>query len=377
MKKLTAGIFATILGVTAMGAADAAVTSKGYVDAALATKADATEVSTLSTTVAGHTTDIAGLKTADTTLQNNINTLAQNTTTSLNLKADKADVGTLPEGTSATTVVEYVDLKTKDIASSDTVTGLTTRVEAIEDDYITTQKLTDSQNAQNTTITAAYQAADATTLQAAKDYADANDADTVYDDAAVRGLIGGNTTAIQNLETNKADKTAIANMATTSDVAAATTDMATKIWVGEQNYVDETELAAKGYLTEHQSLADYATKTEAQGYANAKDAAISAAQDDATKALADAATADGKAVAAQTAAATAQAAAEAAQGTANSAETKANTNATAITNLQAFDNSIKTATEGSVDGTYTLTMKKTGDAMTFGWELIQRDGEGK
>ena len=41
MKKLTAGIFATILGVTAMGAADAAVTSKGYVDAALATKANA------------------------------------------------------------------------------------------------------------------------------------------------------------------------------------------------------------------------------------------------------------------------------------------------------------------------------------------------
>ena len=37
MKKLTAGIFATILGVTAMGAADAAVTSKGYVDTAVAT----------------------------------------------------------------------------------------------------------------------------------------------------------------------------------------------------------------------------------------------------------------------------------------------------------------------------------------------------
>ncbi len=37
MKKLTAGIFATILGLTAMGAADAAVTSKGYVDTAVAT----------------------------------------------------------------------------------------------------------------------------------------------------------------------------------------------------------------------------------------------------------------------------------------------------------------------------------------------------
>ena len=32
MKKLTAGIFASILGLTAMGAADAAVTSKAYVD---------------------------------------------------------------------------------------------------------------------------------------------------------------------------------------------------------------------------------------------------------------------------------------------------------------------------------------------------------
>ena len=35
MKKLTAGIFASILGLTAMGAADAAVTSKAYVDAAV------------------------------------------------------------------------------------------------------------------------------------------------------------------------------------------------------------------------------------------------------------------------------------------------------------------------------------------------------
>lgn len=346
MKKLTAGIFATILGVTAMGAADAAVTSKGYVDAALATKANASEVSTLSSTVASHTTDIAGLKSADTTLQNNINTLAQNTTTSLNLKADKAEVGTLPEGTSATTVVEYVDLKTKDIASSDTVTGLTTRVEAIEGDYITAQKLTESQNAQNTAITTAYQTADAATLKAAQDYADANDADTVYSDAEVRGLISGNTTLIQGLEANKADKSTTYTKTETDDLLGLKANSA--------DVYTTTQADAK-FLTSA-NLETYATKAEAKGYADAKDAAISAAQTAATAA-------DGKAVAAQ--------------GTADDALGKANTNATAITTLQAFDNSIKTATEGSVDGTYTLTMKKTGDEMTFGWELIQRDGENK
>ena len=375
MKKLTAGIFATILGVTAMGAADAAVTSKGYVDAALATKASASEVATLSSTVEGHTTQINTLnttaathatKTAVETVQGNVDTLA-------------GKVGTLPTGTAAKTVVEYVDLKTQGIASSDTVSALSNKVtalenasathaiktevetalagkadasalnsyvtvsdynstqeaqndqilanqnaiEAIEADYITSTELTNSQNAQNTTITAAYKADDATTLQAAKDYADTkNSAIQAAQNAA--NAAQGEVDALELLVADKADS---ADVYTT------------------------TQADAK-FLTSA-NLETYATKTEAQGYANAKDTAIAAAQ----KAGDDAATA-----------------AATAQSTANDALGKANTNAGAITTLQAFDNSIKTAKEGSVDGTYTLTMKKTGETMTFGWELIQRGG---
>lgn len=60
MKKLTAGIFAGILTIVTVNAADAAITSKAYVDELVG--ANTTEINTLKGTVAGHTTDIAGLK---------------------------------------------------------------------------------------------------------------------------------------------------------------------------------------------------------------------------------------------------------------------------------------------------------------------------
>lgn len=67
MKKLTAGIFASLLAVVATGAAHAEIASKGYVDeqvdtveATVATKADKSALDTLSGTVAGHTTQIEG-----------------------------------------------------------------------------------------------------------------------------------------------------------------------------------------------------------------------------------------------------------------------------------------------------------------------------
>lgn len=45
-------------------------------------------------------------------------------------------VGTLPEGTDATTVVAYIDAKTANIASDETVGAIDDRVKAIEDDYL-------------------------------------------------------------------------------------------------------------------------------------------------------------------------------------------------------------------------------------------------
>jgi len=63
MKKLTAGIFASLLAVVATGAAHAEIASKGYVDDQVGTVQTAVtevegEVDTLSGTVAGHTTEI-------------------------------------------------------------------------------------------------------------------------------------------------------------------------------------------------------------------------------------------------------------------------------------------------------------------------------
>ena len=58
MKKLTAGIFATLLAVVSVGAAHAEIASKGYVDQQVGTKADAATVSSLQGTVSGHTSQI-------------------------------------------------------------------------------------------------------------------------------------------------------------------------------------------------------------------------------------------------------------------------------------------------------------------------------
>ena len=75
MKKLTAGIFATLLAVVSTGAANAEIASKGYVDdqvdtveATVATKADKSALDTLSQTVDGHTTQITGKADKATTL---------------------------------------------------------------------------------------------------------------------------------------------------------------------------------------------------------------------------------------------------------------------------------------------------------------------
>ena len=315
MKKLTAGIFATILGVTAMGAADAAVTSKSYVDAAVGTVAQS--VTNLGTTVENTYATKQALGTAKDTLQDNIDAVAL----VANAAATKAEVGTPDEGK--------------------TVVGMIKAVEA-----------------------------------------------NAYDDKEVRGLITGNATAIQGLETNKADKSTtytktetdgllgakanaaelakvattgayadldgkpdLSDMATKTEVAstyATKTDingMATQTWVGEQNYVDETELAGKGYLTST-SLTDYATKAEAKGYANAKDEAIAEAKQAGTAAAAVAAENAKDIAALETEAAT--------------YELKAN---------------VSGAPKNVANGKYVLTMITDGNgAVTgYGWELIDRD----
>jgi hypothetical protein len=300
-----------------MGAADAAVTSKGYVDAAVGAVAGNV------TTLQGDVNTIKGdyLKAADkTALQNNIDTLAQDTTTSLNLKADRSFVGALPGDATATTVVGYVQEKTTGIATSGEITSLQTRVKTIEDDYITSTELENSQDAQNLTITAAYQADDATTLQTAKDYADA---------------------------------------AKSAAIAAAASDA--------EKYIDANELAAEGYLKEHQSLAEYAktadvvTNVDFAAFETTNSAAIQAAQKAGDDAKTAAATADGKAAAAQVAAA------------ANAEDIADLVEADKAFELKA---NVSGAPKGVANGKYVLTMLTdgNGNASGYGWELIQRGG---
>lgn len=107
MKKLTAGIFAGILTIVTVNAADAAIASKAYVDQKDA--ANATAITNLTQTVGGHTTSITELKTTVEGLTTGDNSVAgqiadalgedfpadSTVQAELEKKANKADLGTM------------------------------------------------------------------------------------------------------------------------------------------------------------------------------------------------------------------------------------------------------------------------------------------
>ena len=165
MKKLTAGIFATLLAVVSTGAANAEIASKGYVDdqvdtveATVATKADKSALDTLSETVAGHTTQIAGKADKATTLAGyGITDGATKTELTQGLagkvnNADitdmqvKANLTTTLSGTSTDTqypsakaVWDTIQTETEGIASSGDLQALGTRVTTAEGEIDTLQ----------------------------------------------------------------------------------------------------------------------------------------------------------------------------------------------------------------------------------------------
>ena len=173
MKKLTAGIFASLLAVVATGAAHAEIASKGYVDdintalkSSIASKADASAVTTLESTVSGHTTQIAGKADKATTLAGyGITDGATKTelTSGLAGKVDNADIADMQVTTnmvntagwaanktddtkypSAAAVNTAITDATKDIASSTTVKQIQTDLDAAEADIVELQ--TDKQD---------------------------------------------------------------------------------------------------------------------------------------------------------------------------------------------------------------------------------------
>ena len=160
MKKLTAGIFATLLAVVSVGAAHAEIASKGYVDQQVGTKADAATVSSLQGTVSGHTSQIGtindtiggygdivthdasefatsaqGTK-ADTAVQpaaiSNVERTTNKTTT---LSAESTDA----QYPSAKAVYDTIQAETEGIASSGDLDALGTRVTTAEGEIDTLQ----------------------------------------------------------------------------------------------------------------------------------------------------------------------------------------------------------------------------------------------
>ncbi len=127
MKKLTAGIFTVLIGLCAANSADATVASSAWVNE---------KVNALSDTVSGNATTAAAATQA---VADDLAEYIESNDAAVALKADQTSldatntlVGTLPEGTEATTIVGYIDAKTANIASDETVNALAGRVSTNE-----------------------------------------------------------------------------------------------------------------------------------------------------------------------------------------------------------------------------------------------------
>lgn len=187
MKKLTAGIFTVLLGVVAANSADAALTSKAYVDAQVGAKVSTTDFNQFKTE-----NNAAVAKKAD----------ADTMTTELGKKQDKL------VSTDAVVINADNTITLKNIASTSDITALQGKVD------------TNTANIEKNTGAI-------TTL---------NGADTVENSVAYKiknALTDYTTTADMNTKLDlKADKTAIADMETKTNAAAT---YATKT---EMNTVD-------------------------------------------------------------------------------------------------------------------------------------------
>lgn len=234
MKKLTAGIFTVLLGVVAANSADAALTSKAYVDAkvkvnadAIASKADTAtvnaldgRVTTAEGTITTHGTDIADLKTN---------------------KQNKLTAGTGIEIDTATNTIS-----TKGIATSDALTTLEGKVTANTGD-ITTLKgegegsvkksIADAIAAEVTRSDGAYDAKGAagTAETNAKAYADGLAKN--YATAAQGTTADATAAAVNNATTGLAATKAIADQnkaaITAMDTAYKAADTAINTKIGE------------------------------------------------------------------------------------------------------------------------------------------------
>lgn len=295
MKKLTAGIFTVLLGVVTAQSADAALTSKAYVDALVGTKVSTSEFNEFKT---GNTTAISDAKKAGTDAAAALETYKTENNAAVAKKADQTAMETAlagkqqklnstnfkKDGTgnviSGVTVDESgnVTFATSTVATAEglenltnTVAGHTTALGTLNGTAETTgsvaNKIATAINNEKTRADGAYDAkgAAATAETNAKAYAD--------------GLAKNYATAAQG---KTADDTA-------ATVNNATTGLATK---ASKTYVDEELAKKQNTLTEVQLNAvnsgiTAANVTTYDGYAEK----ITSAQTQADKGVADAAAA--------------------------------------------------------------------------------------
>ena len=330
MKKLTAGIFATILGLTAMGAADAAVPSQHYVDTAIA--AAEGRAATDAETKAGQALADAKAWVEQQAYATEAYADGEASTALGQAKAyTNEKVGTLPQGT--TDVVTYVDAKTSGIASNDelqalktTVSGHTTSITNLTNDKLdkstyntdkeTFETVTGAAGKYEPILDAAERAAITSGIDATK--------------------VGQIATAIETANDAKEVAENAAGVANTAEVTAG-----------------EAKTTANGAVTTANEA-----KIAAQNAQSTADGAVTTAN--AAKSTADAA----------------KTAADTATTNVTNLTTTVNGHTTSIDNLESGKLSVVPADSVTTDGQYVLTMKKNGETMTYGWELITRS-EGK
>lgn len=224
-------------------------------------------------------------------------------------------IGTLPEGTSAQTVIAYVDAKTANIASDEALSQLAQRVTDVEGSMATDEELAAAKTELEGKITAATvdMATNASVDEKIKDFA----TDTEVSDAIAA--------ATTDMATNAGVDEKIKDMATDAEVEAAvsaakqeiegkgyqnadqvaaavtagTEGMATQTWVGEQGYATTASVneAIKDMATDSEveaAVAGLASEewVEGKGYdtASSVDGKVSAAKSELNQAIATATT---------------------------------------------------------------------------------------
>ena len=175
MKKLTAGIFATLLAVVSTGAANAEIASKGYVDEKVGTvttelgnKADKTAIADMLTKTEAGTTYATKESIADMETKSNASAkyATKSEVSSLSSEAEKianrvttvSDASDNTHYPTAKAVWDVVQAETSDIASSGDLSALTTRVGTLETasaTHATKTELTDGLAEKLDTATAA------------------------------------------------------------------------------------------------------------------------------------------------------------------------------------------------------------------------------